>query len=182
MDLADITKDLQGGNMGGIAMKVFYGLWKDVLTHPTVPSNPATLEENGKLTGAVIMKPGKRMFQIDITDDTGELENEPVGPADGHSFIQHLRFFSPGLQAKMLGFMNATINEDLVFIAPDNNGRYFYLGSELRPATFMGSPDEKGTGKETASRRGQSSEFVFKTKGLYEYVGTVPLTIAVPES
>ena len=179
MEFVDIVKDLQDGNMGGLTMKVYYGLHKDVLTWPTKPVAALTLEAAGALTGAVAMKPGKRMFSIDITDDTGELKNELVGSVDGHSFVQHLSFFTPGLQKKILGFMNSVANADMVFIAPDNNGVYFLLGDEKRAATLLSSPDESGTGKETASRRGLSFEFVFKTKALYEYEGIIPLAVAI---
>jgi hypothetical protein len=53
-----------------------------------------------------------------------------------------LHIFSPGLDKKLLGFMNATKNEDLVLIAQDSAGQNYLLGCEIWPAnmhTYTGS-------------------------------------------
>lgn len=179
MEFADITKDLfQGENMGGIGMKIYYGLFEDVATWPTKPSNATTLEALGKLTGSVVMKPGKRMFEMYVTDDTGEFKMETVGELDGKSFVMHLSLFNPGLKPKLLGLLNTVKNGNMFFIVPDNNGQKFLMGDAIRAAVFTGSPDGAGTGKETAGRRGISMEFVYKTSNVYVYEGSVPLTIA----
>ena len=183
MDFTDISKNLVNGeNMGGITQTVYFGLYSDVLSWPTKPVTPVDVEALGGLTGNIAMKPGKKMFSFYLTDDTGEFKIEPVGEKDGKSFVLHLSMFHPGLQKKILGFINATKNENLVFIVPDNNGAMFLMGDVLRPATFEGAPDGMGTGKETAGRRGISMEFTYKTSNIYQYTGTIPLTAAVPNS
>lgn len=179
MDFIDINKNLiDGQNMGGIAQTVYYGYHDDVATWPTKPVSPANPDENGVLTGNVLMKEGKRLFSMYLTDDTGEFEIESVGEKDGKSFVTHLRLFHPGLEKKILGFINAAKNENLVFIVPDNNQKYFVMGDATRPATFEGSDEGMGTKKETAGRRGIGMHFTFKTANVYEYTGTVPLTAA----
>lgn len=184
MNFADITKNLVNGeNMGGISQTVYFGLHADVDAWPTKPGeNVATLEELGALTGNVTMKDGKRMFSMYITDDTGEFQIEPVGEKDGKSFVLHLRLFHPGLKEKILGFINAVKNENMVFIVPDNNGQMFLMGDELRPATFEGPGDGAGTSKETAGRRGIGMEFTYKCSNVYAYKGTVPLSNATSGS
>lgn len=179
MDFVDIEKDLnQGENMGGIAQTIYYGKWEDVQNWPTKPDSPATLEDAGVLTGNIEMKTGKRMFKMYITDDTGEYQAETVGEKDGKSFVMHLRLFHPGLKARILAFMNAVKNDNMVFIVPDNNGQMFLMGDALRPATFEDDGDGAGTGKETSARRGIGMHFTYKTSNLYEYTGDVPLTVA----
>jgi hypothetical protein len=180
MDLTDILKDLRDGeNMGGLPQKVYFGFHADVAAWPAKPAAPINPEEQAVLTGDITMKEGKRLFELYITDDTGELKMEPVGELDGKSFIMRLTLFHPGLSAKVLGFINAAKNENLVFIVPDNNGNQSIMGDALRPATFSGSPDGAGTSKETAGRRGFSMEFTYKTSNLYLYEGSIPLTVAV---
>jgi len=179
MDYTDINKNLPNGqNMGGLKQLVYFGLWDDVSSWPTKPSNPATLEENAELTGDITMKAGKRMFSMYITDDTGEFQIESVGEIDGKSYVCHLNLFHPGLQKKILGFINAIKNENLFFIVPDAEGQYYIMGDELRPAVFSGSPEGNGTGKATSDRKGMSCEFIYKTNGVYIYTGNVPLTDA----
>ncbi len=177
----DIDKDLKDGqNMGGIPQVVYFGFHKDVETWPSRPENPSNVADLGKLTGSVVMKAGTNMFKLYLTDDTGELEMEPVGEKDGKSFVMHLRLFTPGLHDKVLGFMNASKNENLVFIVPDNNGFHYLMGDELRPATYEGADDVAGTSKETAGRRGMSMHFSYKTANLYEYTGDIPVADESP--
>ena len=164
--------------MGGIGMKIFFGLYSDVASWPTKPTNATTLEALGKLTGDITMKPGKRMFEMYVTDDTGEFKIETVGELDGKSFVMHLSLFNPGLKPKLLGLLNSVKNDNLVFIVPDNNNQKFLMGDAVRAAIFTGSPDGAGTGKETAGRRGISMEFVYKTSNVYVYEGSVPLTLS----
>lgn len=183
MDFTDINKNLPlGENMGGIMQQVFFGFHKDVKTWPTKPSAPATIEENGVLTGDLVMKPGTRMFRMYITDDTGEFNIETVGEVDGKSYVLHLNMFHPGLQKKILGFMNAIKNDNLFFVVTDAEGQMYLMGDALRPAVFQGSPDGGGTGRETAARKGMSMEFTYKTPSVYVYEGTVPLSEAQSES
>lgn len=179
MEFTNIDKNLPDGqNMGGIKQKIYFGLWDDVQTWPTKPENPANPEENAVLTGSVVMKTGKRMFEMYITDDTGEFKIEPVGEVDGKSFVEHLSFFHPGLQKSMVGFINIAKNNNLFFIPTDAEGQMYLMGDEMRPAVYQGAPDGSGTGKETAGRKGISAEFTYKTANVYIYEGIVPLTLA----
>ncbi|NQU87939.1 MAG: hypothetical protein HQ541_19495 [Mariniphaga sp.] len=179
MDLTNIDKNLEdGSNMGGTIQEIYVGFHDDVETWPTKPATPADIAANGVLTGDLIMKPGKNLFQIYVTDDTGELSFESVGETDGKSFVQHVSVFHPGLQASILGFLNVAKNKNLVIGVKDNNDKVFILGDENRPAVYVGSPDGNGTSKETAGRRGVSMEFTHKTNGIYQYTGTIPLTAA----
>lgn len=179
MDFTDISKNLPNGeNMGGIAQKVYFGFWNDVQLWPVKPSTPADIEENGVLTGSVEMKVGKRMFEMYITDDTGEFNVESVGEVDGKSYVLHLNLFHPGMQKKILGFMNAAKNDNLFFIVTDAEGQMYLMGDEMRPAVYQGAPYGGGTGRETAARKGMSAEFTYKTGNVYVYEGTVPLTEA----
>jgi hypothetical protein len=177
IEFTDINKNLPNGeNMGGLTQKVYFGYWADVAGWPTKPTNPLTLEAAATLTGDLTMKAGKRMFEMYLTDDTGEFKIEPVGEVDGKSYVQHLSMFHPGLQKKILGFINAAKNDNLVFIVVDSDGQKYLMGDSLRPAIFAASPDGMGTGKETAARKGLSMEFTYKTTNIFVYGGNVPLT------
>jgi len=180
MNLEAIDKNLDNGsNMGGIAQYIYIAYHADIATWPTEPANPADISALGELSGDVVCATGKRFFPMYLTDDTGEFKIETVGETDGKSFVMHLSIFHPGLQKKILGFMNATKNENLAIIVVDNEGQQFLMGSPLRPAIFNGSPESNGTGKETAARRGMSFEFIFKCKNVYAYPGSIPLTPAI---
>ena len=180
IDFTDIDKNLPNGeNMGGLTQKIWFGYWVDVATWPTKPDyNNSDIEDSVELTGDITMKAGKRMFEMYITDDTGELKMELVGEVDGHSYVEHLSLFHPGLQSKIRGFMRAAQNENLVFIVEDSDGQRYLMGDAVRPAILLGSPDGAGTGKTTAARKGVSLEFTYKTTAIYSYAGNIPVTEA----
>lgn len=177
-DFTDIEKNLPNGqNMGGIPQVVYYALHRDVATWPTRP-NPTgtTLEQMGELSGNVVMKAGKAFRKFYVTDDEGKLDFEGVGEKDGKSFVLKLRIYSPGLTCKVMGLLNLVKNDSLVFIVPDNNGNYFLLGDELRPAT-LDSIDGMTTGQKTEERPGIGMIFAYKTANVYRYKGHIPVVV-----
>ena len=179
MDFADIGKLLTDGkNLGGLGQKIYFGLWTDVATWPTEPTAPLTLEAAGTLTGDIIMKDGKRMYELYTTEDAAKLDIAPIGEEGGKGFELSLNIFAPGLHKKLMGFMNAVKNEDLVFIAEDNQNQLYLLGCELRSAKFSAG-EGSGTGSTTDGRRGLGMKFAFRTHSLLTYAGSIPLTAAV---
>ena len=177
MDFQDIKKNLKNGdNMGGLPQKFYFGLYDDVKTWPTKPDSPADLEANGKLTGDLIMKSGTRLFEMYVTDDKAGLNYELVGPADGKSFKTILKIYHPGLQAKILGFLNAVKNDNLVILVPDADGDLFLMGDELRPATVL--TGNGGTAENTEGEKGNNLEFVYKSSKFLQYTGGIDNTSA----
>lgn len=179
--LQDINKNLPGGNnMGGTKQKFWIGFHADVLTWPNAPDPAAnlSLEQNGAYTGNLIMKEGKRLFSFYITDDTGELKMPFVGDIDGQSFEMDFSCFHPGLQKKILGFLNASKNDNLVLIVPDAEGQKYILGDSERPCVMNGG-DGPNTGKATKDRKGTGMTFKYKTNSILVYGGTIPDTIPV---
>lgn len=179
--LENINKNLPGGcNPGGIVQRVYFCYQSDVLTFPAKPDleTVTTLEGLALLTGNIVMNTGKRMWELYLTDETGEFKIEMVGEKDGKSFIEHLTLFHPGLQKKILGFVNSAKNENLVFIVEDGTGQMYLMGDAATPATLAAS-EGISTGKATADRAGANLEFTYKTCNAYVYEGTVPLTPAL---
>jgi len=176
MDFADISKELTNGrNLGGLAQKFYFGLWEDVESFPTEPTSPATLAAAAALTGDITMKAGKRMFEFYTTEETAKLDFNPIGEEGGKGVEMALTIHAPGLSTKLLGFMNATRNEDLVLIVEDNEGQKYLMGNELRSAKLK-SADGAGTGSAKEGKRGIPMVFSFMTGHIYTYTGSIPLT------
>ena len=178
MEVEDILKNLKNGdNMGGISQQIALGFHADVATWPTKPTaEAANFSANGILTGAIVMKTGKRMFPFYVTEDTGGLGFELVGPKDGKSFKWTLKVFHPALQAKILGFVNAGKNDDLVSIVPDSDGELWLLGDALRAAHI--DTASGGTGDSNEGQKGTTLEITFKAAKLLRYESTIPYEIA----
>jgi len=167
-----------GKNLGGLANRIYFSLWYDVAAWPTDPSAPATIELAGTQSGDLVMKPGKRMFELYTTEDAAKLDINVIGEEAGKGYELLLHVFAPGLHKKLLGFMNATKNEDLVFIAMDSAGQNYLLGCEIRSAKFSAS-DGSGTGSTTDGRRGFGMTFAFRAANIYVYTGNILLTEAL---
>ena len=167
--------------MGGLIQTAIFGLWDDVAAWPTAPVSPATVEANAAWVGDVVMKAGKKAFTFYSTDDTAELQINPVGEKDGVSFVMKLNLFNPGLKRKLLGFLAAAKNENLFFIATDNEGQHYLLGDANRAAKFV--PGEGvGTGKATSDRKGANVSFEFKTNTPRIYAGDMTGLLEVASS
>ena len=63
--------------MGRLIQEVYIGFNAEVLIWPTKQLNSLTLEASATLIGELVLKAGKRMFSLYITDDTGEFTIEP---------------------------------------------------------------------------------------------------------
>ncbi|MEG0796802.1 MAG: hypothetical protein RR397_09925 [Odoribacter sp.] len=183
IDFTDIDKNLPNGeNMGGLPQKVYFCAHSDVLTFPKSPSAAdaaMSLEKMGELAGDLILKTGKKLFSFYITDDQGKLDFEGVGEKDGKSFVEKLRIYNPGLQSKLLGFINLSKNESMVFLVPDNNGNHFLMGDPLR-AAILDSIDGMTTGQKTDELSGAGLVFTYKTANIFRYVGKIPSSVPTP--
>jgi hypothetical protein len=170
MDFADIGKLLTDGkNLGGLANRIYFGLWNDVAAVPTVLLAPATIALAGTQTGDLLLKAGKRMFELYTTEDAAKLDIKMIGEEAGKGYELLLHVFAPGLHKKLLGFMNATKNEDLVMIAQDSAGQNYLMGCAIWSAKFSASDGRGGLGM----------TFAYQSANLYVYSGNNPLTEAI---
>lgn len=175
---ADLTKETTD-NMGGIGEKFYWALAADVLTWPTIASLSTATDytEAGKVTGNFAMKPGKRFFEGYSTLDTGGLDSKMQGGLDCHSYKNEFSISAPGMKNKLLGFMRATQNENLVFIVPDAELQYRVVGSEQFPA--KPEKGEGSSGKVAAdSKKADLGFFAYSNGPAPVYTGTIPLTVA----
>lgn len=178
MDFVNIDKNLPNGeNMGGLTQTVIFGLWDDVAAWPTEATTPANVEPYAEWVGDIVMKAGKKAFTFYSTDDTAALGVNLVGETDGMSFEMTLDVFNPGLKKKLLGFIAAAKNENLFFIAQDNEGQYYLLGDARRAAKMIAG-GSIGTGLKTADRKGAGLKFVFKTNVPRVYIGDVATLVS----
>lgn len=186
--LNDIDHDLgHEGNMSGIIPQIIYGYQSDVVTWPDMPTPPLTgdftLELAGQLDGDVVMKAGKRAFALDFTEDTGEFKMAPVGETDGEHWEYSLDIIKAKIQAKILGFANASQRKKMFFIVPDENGKYYLMGDKRRAPKLATGGDGATTGKTSGDRNQMSMSWKYRTRYAAEYTGDVEtILVATPIS
>lgn len=120
--------------VGGVVTTYLLGLKEDVATWPTkkpASTRSVLVDHVETVSGSKLtMKPGKRMFAISAKKGSALLKYELQGESGSKSFKASLENNIPGLRPKMLGFLAATANQELVILAKSRSGDVHMLGDE----------------------------------------------------
>ena len=131
-------------NMGGLRTIGYYGFIAEVADFPELPASPATLSDAAVITTDIVMKPGKTMYSIYGTAETGGMDGETQGERDSRSTKRTLKWFFPTTSKKSLGFELKTLNRRTFWIVQEHDGKYRLMGSPSFPAE-VSSNDSTGT-------------------------------------
>ena len=140
---------------------VLVGLKDDIAVWPEEIATPTNMDENVKLSGIPVMKPGKRMFKLFCKNDAGEYKCTGQGEEGSRSQKATLDIYNPGFRAKIAGFLRAVQNAQLVIIPLTNQGEWHFMGDKYRGAIL--AEFESTSGKETTSANGASMTFSYDT-------------------
>ena len=179
INLEDIDHSLGcSGNVSGIVPKLVYGYHSDVEVWPEEPmpvdsNTPLALEESATLEGDLVMKDGRRAFELEFTEDTGSLTINPVGEIDGGHIEYTLTLIKAKLAKKILGFMNAALGRKMFFIVQDENGIHYLMGNKRRGCTYVTGGDGATTGTTSGDRNQASLQFKFRAGRAFVYEGDV---------
>lgn len=159
--------------MGGTSQIAYFCRIDDIKTFSAPAAAPAN---QYVLTTPIVMKTGKKMNQIYITLDTGDLEFGSNGEVDGKSFKPVFKFFYPGLTDDALQFINDSKNDKFLFIVELPDGKLLQIGARNFFVQLTGN--FKTT---TTSGRGRGTEFeaMCYTPSIMRYAAAIPLTAGV---
>lgn len=119
--------------IGGVVTTFLLGLKEDVDNWPEKKSASLRTELTDHVmtqtTSLLTMKNGTRLFAITAKKGSAELKYELQGESGSKSFKASLECNIPGLRAKMLGFLSATANQELVILAKTRSGEIHLLGN-----------------------------------------------------
>lgn len=169
-------------NMGGLTPKLIYGYWNDVDVWPTVPAGtelaPIALDAAGVLTGDLVMKAGTSAYQMDFTDETGELKISDQGETGGESYLYDLSIVLAKARKQIFGFENATKGRKMFFIVQDNNGTYYLMGDKRNGAKKV-SGDGSTTGTKATDLNKNSLHYTYNALRKLTYAGDVETLLTV---
>ncbi len=167
MNIVDLDWIDGSDNTAGIGQFVYYAKKIDILTLPKpVVDNSVEdgeFENLVTITDNIIMKAGKSFKKIYCTLEKGGLSHDIQGETDGKSNMNRLKFFMPGSEAKVLGFLQWSKNSSLIFLVPEIDGQVRMLGHENYPAKLDTGPG--GTGEKSADLKGTEFNFMSARKG-----------------
>lgn len=165
----DLKKgDVCGNSTSGVK-KIIYGLVDDVAKFPTLPTTQLSLDDYVETIGDIIMKNGKRAYEIYSKLDAAELKYTLQGEEGGKSQKASLEIYHPGFKKKILGFITAAQNANIFVLCKLNNGEWHLLGDEDRGAIIESA--EATSGKATADANGASITFNYDTPHPQVYTG-----------
>lgn len=161
--LEDIGWENGKNNTPGIVQEVAYVPLADIDTLPTVvqadPTATGSFADLVKVVGDIVLKTGKNLLSIYLTDETGQISDELQGELDGKSFKNMLEFLHPGDSDEIRGFTAYAKNSNFIFIVKTKEGKNYLFGSALSPAKMVTAPGS--TGKAPADRKGRTFSFKF---------------------
>ncbi|MBR1787650.1 MAG: hypothetical protein IJ762_04190 [Bacteroidaceae bacterium] len=136
--IAAVANCVDTDNRAGIVDRILFGYASEVGTWPQLPAptgnNALTFEDAGKWNGDLAMANGCQLYELNFTDETGELKITDQGEKGGKSFLYELDITRAKMNATMFGFENAIKDRNLVLLVRDRNGVWYLMGDEMAPA------------------------------------------------
>ncbi len=150
-------------NTPGLVQSIAFASLAVIQTIPQVttadPTAAGTFASLVTVPSDIIMKSGKKMFELYLTDETGTVMDEVQGELDGKSFKNTLEFVHPGESEEIRGFAAWAKNSNLIFVVRTKEGKRLLFGNDLSPAKLITAP---GTlGKAPADRKQRTFTFKF---------------------
>lgn len=172
LELEDLNKGANCGNNMSGTKNIYFALKEEVADIPALPTTRNAFEDFAELDGDIEMATGKTFHHIYCSRDMGELKYATQGTFGGRSLRASLEIFHPGLKAKLLGMIAATMNSELVILVRLNNGDIHVLGDNDRGAE-MDDGVEATSGKAITDNNGATLKFVYDTPTAQIYTGTM---------
>lgn len=139
----------------GVVTEVIYGLKSDVAAWPeklAANLRNGLVDHVETVAGSnLMMKEGKRLFNIVFKKETLELKYELQGESGARSFNATLEGNVPGMRSKILGLLAATKNEELVVLAKTKAGEWHLLGDADEGVEYDSATATSGKAKADAN-------------------------------
>ena len=171
--------------VSGLSTKVYYSLHSDYDTIVD-PADICGDNEGTDFASLVTipapghtLKTGKRMWQIDIVEETGKVNSPMIGEKKRRLFENSIEISIAGSEAKMLGFLRWIKNQSLVFYVEEfGTGNIRQIGSKRLAAWVEGAEH----GIEAVIEGNNSATITLKDKQKWPaaiYEGDIVLTPVV---
>lgn len=131
VDYADFSGPQGGGeNMGGTKQFFYFAplSYFDTIAKPD--PNATTMAGKVDITDTHTFQDGKGFHKMYCTMDKGSAENDVQGERDGRSLKQIAKFFYPGSDSEIHGFISTCKNDRFIVVYPMPDGKHNQIGDE----------------------------------------------------
>lgn len=129
----------------GVRSHFYFVRRADIVSWPQPPVN--TGAGAGEWKDDFELAADKTFITVDLVPGESELKTERVGAWGGYHFNNTASLVIPGNKEKVMGMVQAMVNDDCVFVVPDKDGRFRLFGNQdfvvdVKPSAQSG----KGSG------------------------------------
>jgi len=140
-------------NIPGIHQDVYAIPKEDIVAWPTLPAVSVTsIGELVTYVGSFTLAATAKFKKIGVISDKSNIDGKSQGSKPSKTFLNQIVMQHPGAGADASAFAMQANNDDLVYLAKDNGGKFRVIGNEMFPTNteadqkLGGSPtDEMGT-------------------------------------
>lgn len=141
----------------GIRNFVYYIAKRDIVKWPKLPSAEGASDTSKLATyeGDFTLASDKKWQRVDLALNKGNVEWETQGDQPSCTFLNKLTASYPGTSPEAAAFCGLAVNDDIVYLVPQRDGRFRVLGNEM----FNTVTKPKGsTGEGTSTNGGTDIE------------------------
>lgn len=117
--------------MPGMRPYFFFIRRENITTWPTLPMNSAeSLEKNPVYDGDFVLAADKKWKKVDLIPNESEPKSERTGAYGSYHFNNSATLVIPGIGPKQTGLINELLNDDVVMLLPQRDGRFRVFGNK----------------------------------------------------
>ena len=149
----------------GVKSHVYYIAKRDIVSWPTLPDVTAegtTQSKAAVYVGKFTLAEGKKWQVIELTLNKGNLEWETQGEQPSCTILNKFTISYPGTGEAAAAFCGMAVNDDLVYILEQRDGKFRVLGNDM----FNTVSKPKGSSGEGTSTNG-GTEIEIEATDLY---------------
>lgn len=124
-------------SLPGLRRTIFLASIRDIEAYPTIPDRNAaemSLKKIPVYEGDFSLAQGKSFIRVDIINNDGQLQVEPQGTQGSRTFHVTATVNAPGTEEEVTGLISELLNDEVIVIVQQRNGKYRVAGSEAFPA------------------------------------------------
>ena len=119
--------------MSGVRRRIYYIEKSKIVEWPTLPSpsdQNVKMEDLAKYTGDFTLAENATFKFLDLKDEASNVTFEPVGEDPSKLFNNQANAIVAGQPDAIKGFSREAVNEDLVYVYQQRDGKFCVLGNE----------------------------------------------------
>ena len=119
--------------MSGVRRRIYYIEKTKIVEWPTLPSpsdQNVKMEDLAKYTGDFTLAENATFKFLDLKDEASNVTFEPVGEDPSKLFNNQANAIVAGQPDAIKGFSREAVNEDLVYVYQQRDGKFCVLGNE----------------------------------------------------